>query len=222
MRTKLIDHVLPEYTRKEEAFNSITHIVGGALASVYLIACLVVSILHNNIAGVLTSLLYGAGTITLFTLSSIYHGLHFGFPKKVLQVLDHCTIYPMIACTYMPIIFCKIMPINALAGWILFAIEISLASIATSVTAMHIKQHKTISLICCFILSWAVLIYPKLIVAALGWTGVSLLFLGSICSTIGIILFALSRKRALLHNIFHIFMLVGSFFYFLSIVLYVL
>ena len=92
-RTKLIDRLLPDYTNGEETFNMVSHIVGGGLGVIYLVLCVIVSALHHNIWGVVSSAIYGISVIALFTMSSAYHGVKPCMAKKVLQVLDHCTIY---------------------------------------------------------------------------------------------------------------------------------
>ncbi|MCF0115810.1 MAG: hemolysin III family protein [Erysipelotrichaceae bacterium] len=222
MRTKLVDRVLPIYPRKLEAFNSISHIVGGALAVIYMIMCIIVSVIHNNAVGVLCSIIYGIGNINLYTMSAIYHGMHFGIPKKVFQILDHCSIYGMIACTYMPVIFCKIMPLDPRAGWILFILELAIASIATTLTAIDLKQYKVFSMVCNIVLGWAIILFPKLIVAAVSITGVLLLLVGGLFYTIGAILYAIGKKKPIFHGVFHIFVILGTFIQFLAIILYVL
>ena len=74
-RTKLCDRQLPNYTRGEEIFNSVSHIVGAAFGVIALIACLVVSILHQDTWGIVGSTIYGCSLIVLYTISSVYHGL---------------------------------------------------------------------------------------------------------------------------------------------------
>ena len=83
-RTKLKDRQLPDYTRGEEIFNMVTHIVGGGLAVVILIACVAVAAIHSSISGVLTSIVYGISMIMLYTMSSVYHGLTNVMAKKVM------------------------------------------------------------------------------------------------------------------------------------------
>ena len=96
-RTPLSERTLPDYTRGEERFNMISHIVGGAFGVAALVLTVLVSALHHNPIGVAASAVYGATMILLYTMSSVYHGLTPVHPKKVMQVLDHCTIYFLIA-----------------------------------------------------------------------------------------------------------------------------
>lgn len=108
-RTKLQDRILPTYTKGEEIFNMTSHIVGGALGIVALVLCIVFAAIHHNPYGVIASSIYGVTMIVLYTMSSIYHGLS---PKrkakKVFQVLDHCSIFLLIAGSYTPFALCTL------------------------------------------------------------------------------------------------------------------
>ena len=98
-RTKLCDRILPDYTRGEEIFNMVTHIVGGGFGVIALVLSVLVAALKDNHWGVVSCAIYGATMIILYTMSSVYHGLKAEMPKKVMQVLDHCTISFLIAGT---------------------------------------------------------------------------------------------------------------------------
>ena len=89
-RTSLSERQLPSYTRGEEIFNMVSHIVGGALGIAYLVLCVIMAAVHKSAIGVVSSAIYGASVITLFTMSSVYHGVRPSMAKKVLQVIDHC------------------------------------------------------------------------------------------------------------------------------------
>ncbi len=108
-RTKLDDRELPKYSKGEEIFNMVTHNVGGALGIVALVLCVVFSAKHHNVYGVVSSALFGTSMIILYTMSSIYHGLSPRLKaKKVFQVLDHCSIFLLIAGTYAPFSLCTL------------------------------------------------------------------------------------------------------------------
>lgn len=108
-RIKLEDRVLPTYTKGEEIFNMTSHIVGGALGVVALVLCIIFSALHHNTYGVVSSSIYGATMILLYTMSSIYHGLRPNTKaKKVFQILDHCSIFLLIAGSYTPFTLCTL------------------------------------------------------------------------------------------------------------------
>ena len=97
-RTKLKDRILPIYTKGEEIFNMTSHIVGVLLGIVAIVLCSVFAAIHHNVYGVVSGVIYGVSLVVLYTMSSVYHGLSKNlFAKRVFQVLDHCTIFIMIA-----------------------------------------------------------------------------------------------------------------------------
>ena len=122
-RTPLRDRKLPDYTRGEDIANMVTHIVGGALGVVVLVLGVILAALHHNVWGVVGGSLYGASMIALYSVSSIYHGLKPGMGKKVMQVIDHCTIYFLIAGTYTPILLSSIRPVYPALAWVIFGVE---------------------------------------------------------------------------------------------------
>ena len=112
-RTKLDERVLPTYTKGEEIFNMTSHIVGAVLGIVALVLCIIFSAIHHNPYGVVSSSIYGATMILLYTMSSIYHGLNPNLKaKKVFQVLDHCSIFLLIAGSYTPFALCTLREID--------------------------------------------------------------------------------------------------------------
>ena len=123
-RTKIKDRILPTYTKGEEIFNMISHIVGGILGIVTLVFCIIMSVSHHNTFGVVSSSIYGTTMILLYTMSSVYHGLppQKSTGKKVLQVLDHCTIFLLIAGSYTPIALCAFREYNVVIGWTMFGV----------------------------------------------------------------------------------------------------
>ena len=123
-RTKLRDRVLPDYTRGEERMNTITHIVGGGLAVAALVLCVVFAALRHNVYGIVSSAIYGVSMIALYTVSSVYHGMKPGMGKKVMQVVDHCTIYFLIAGTYTVMALSAIRPVYPKIGWGLFILSL--------------------------------------------------------------------------------------------------
>ena len=101
-RTRLKDRKLPDYTRGEEIFNMVSHIVGGAFGIVALVTCVVKAFLNGDQYQVVSAFIYGFSMIALYTMSSVYHGLKPKMPKKVMQIIDHCTVFILIAGTYTP------------------------------------------------------------------------------------------------------------------------
>lgn len=220
MRTKLIDRKLPNYTKGEEIFNMVSHIVGGAIGIAVLTLCVIVASKNKNVYGIVTSAIYGVSMILLYTMSSIYHGLRDGMAKRVFQVLDHCTIYILIAGTYTPIALSAIRVVNPLAGWLIFGIEWGLTAFAVTLTAIDLKKYGIFSMICYIAMGWAVIFIYKITIEAMTINGFLLLLVGGILYTVGSILYGLGRRKKYMHNIFHVFVILGSVFHFFAIIYY--
>ena len=221
-RIKLADRQLPNYSKGEEIMNMTTHIVGGALGAVALIMCVVKSVINSNGYGLVTSIVYGLSLITLYTMSSVYHGMRPCTAKKVMQVIDHCTIYLLISGSYTVIVLSALRPAYPALGWGLFIFEWLMTALAVTLTAIDLKKYSVFSMICCIGMGWAVIPFWRQTLEVLTMPGFILLLLGGIAYTIGSILYGLGKKRKWMHSVFHIFVVLGSFLQFLSVLLYAL
>ena len=152
-RTKIKDRVLPSYTKGEEIFNMTSHIVGAVLGIVTTVLCIVIAASHHSAYGVVSSSIYGATMIILYTMSSIYHGLspRKSTGKKVLQVLDHCTIFLLIAGSYTPIALCAFREYNTALGWTMFGVVWAVAILGIVLNSIDLEKYKKFSMICYFI-----------------------------------------------------------------------
>ena len=126
----------------------VSHIVGGGLGVIVLVVSVILSAVRQSPWAIFSSVIYGLSFIQLYTISSVYHGLRPGMGKKVLQVIDHCTIYLFIAGTYTPILLCALRPASPLLAWILFGVVWGLAALAIVLTAIDLKQFAVFSMIC--------------------------------------------------------------------------
>ena len=219
-RTKLADRQLPDYTRSEEQMNALTHICGAALGICALVLCLIRSASRGSSWGCASSAVYGGCMIALYAVSSIYHGLRPCLGKKVMQVIDHCTIYFLIAGTYTPIVLCAIRPQFPLLGWGLLALEWGLAIPACVLTAIDLRKYNVFSM-CCYIgMGWAVIPFARQTMTVMTAQGFALLLWGGIAYTIGAVLYGIGSQRRWMHTVFHIFVVLGSFLQFLAVLLY--
>ncbi len=222
-RTKLADRVLPEYTKGEEVFNMVTHIVGGALGIAALVLCIVSSVKHHNGYGLFSGIIYGISMILLYTMSSIYHGLSPKLKaKKVFQIMDHCSIFVLIAGTYTPILLCSIRPIDPFWGWLLFAVVWIVTALGITLNAIDIKRYKTFSMVCYLALGWCIIFKINLLPPSIGYQGIVYLVAGGLAYTIGTIFYGLQKKHRYMHSIWHLWILVGTVLHFLCIILYVI
>lgn len=221
-RTKLSDRILPKYSRGEEIMNMVTHIVGGALGILVLITGLIQSVIHRYAPAITGSIIYGCTMIALYTISSIYHGMLPCTGKKVLQVIDHCTIYFLIAGTYTPILLAGFIPKYPVIGWVLLSAEWGLAFLAATLTAIDLRRYRVFSMLCYILMGWAIIFFIPQTLAVMSAPGFAWLLAGGITYTIGAVLYGIGSKIPWFHSVFHIFVVAGSFLQFLSIILYVL
>lgn len=221
-RTKLRERKLPDYTKGEEVMNMVTHIVGGGLGILALVLCVAKSVMNGSRTGIIASLIYGICMVGLYAMSSIYHGLRPGTAKRVMQVMDHCTIYFLIAGTYTPIVLCAVAPVYPAVGWGLLVFEWALTVLAVTLTAIDLKKYKAFSMVCYIGMGWAVLPFMKQAMVALTTPGFLWLLFGGIAYTIGAVLFAIGSKRRWFHSVFHIFVVLGSLLQFISVLFYAL
>ena len=222
-RTKLVDRILPTYTKGEEIFNMTSHIVGGVLGIVATTLCVIMAALNHNVYGIVSGAIYGATMILLYTISSIYHGLSpKRMSKKVFQVLDHCSIFLLIAGSYTPIALCTIRSVSLLHGWLIFGIIWGAATLGITLNAIDLQTTKKFSLICYLLMGWCIIFKFNLLIQAMHRNGIILMVAGGVAYTIGAVLYGIGKKKKYFHSIFHLFIVLGSVLQFFSILFYVM
>ena len=221
-RVKLKDRVLPTYSKGEEIFNMVSHIVGVVIGITILVLCVVFAAIHHNNYGVVSSCVLGVSIILLYTMSSIYHGLSPKLmAKKVFQIFDHCSIFLLIAGCYTPFCLCTLRENNPVVGWTIFGIIWGLAILGIVFNSIDLKKFKAFSMACYLIMGWCIVFKIDVIYKSLGLTGFVLLLSGGIIYTIGAILYGVGKKKKWMHSIFHLFCLIATVLQCLCILLYV-
>lgn len=211
------------YSKGEEIFNMISHIVGGALGIVALVLCIVFSAIHKNCYAIVSSIIYGTMMIILYTMSSIYHGLNPNIKaKKVFQLLDHCSIFLLIAGSYTPFCLVTFRTYNSVLGWTIFSIIWTMAILGIVLNCIDIKKYETFSMICYLGMGWCIIFTAKLLAKLLGPYGIILLTTGGIAYTVGAILYVIGKRKKYMHSIFHLFIVLGSILHFFCILFYVI
>lgn len=219
-RTKLCNRILPSYTLAEELLNSISHGIGILLGIAAWILCMVKS--YGNIGAFVGSFVYGLSMIILYTASTLYHSLRPGTAKKVFQIIDHCTIYVLIAGTYTPILLTAFVPVSPVIGWGLFGVQWGISILAITLNAVDLKRFRVFSYAAYVVLGWAIVFVAPAALKAVSASGLLYLLLGGISYTVGAIFFAIGKKRRWLHGVFHIFVILGSILQFIAIYEYIL
>lgn len=223
-RTKLKNRKLPDYTKKEEIMNMVTHIIGGAIGIAALVLCIVIASTKKSGYGLAGAIVFGLSMIILYTMSSIYHGLSkkHDTAKKVFQILDHCTIFILIAGTYTPVLLSKIRLHNPTFAWSLFGVIWGVAIIGIILNSIDLKKYNVFSMICYLGMGWCIIFTANNLFNVLGNMAVSLLVIGGVSYTVGAVLYMLGRRRKYFHSVFHVFVTLGSLLHFLCIALYVI
>ena len=223
-RTKLKDRILPDYTRGEEIFNMVSHIVGGGFGIIVLALCLIKSFLNHNAYQITSSFIYGISMITLYTISSIYHGLIPVTAKKVFQVIDHCSVFILIAGTYTPIALCSFRTYNSLLGWGILIFVWIMTVLGVTLNAIDLKKYALFSNICYLAVGWCVIVVINHAIKAIGTDGFWWLLSGGIAYTVGAILYGIAGHSVhrYMHSLFHLFVLLGSILQFICVFFFVL
>ena len=222
-RTKLSDRILPSYTKGEEIFNMVSHIVGGALGIAVVPLCVCMAAAHGNVFGIISGAIYGFTLILLYTMSSIYHGLSpKTTAKKVFQIIDHCSIFLLIAGTYTPITLVTLREYNAALGWSMFGLVWAAAAVGITLNAIDLKSFKRFSMICYLAMGWCIIAAIKPMFIACGVGGLAFLVSGGLLYTIGAALYAIGKKHAYVHSVFHVFVVFGSILHFFCILFYIM
>ena len=222
-RTKLKDRILPTYTKGEEIFNMTSHIVGGALGVVALVLCVVFAAVRGNVYGVVSGAIYGATMIVLYTMSSIYHGLKPNLTaKKVFQIIDHCSIFLLIAGTYTPIALCSLREYSPVLGWTIFGVIWALAALGITLNSIDLKKYSVFSMICYLGMGWCIIVAAKPAWQAAGSFCMNMILAGGILYTIGAVFYGFGRKKKYIHSVFHLFVVAASIVHFLAILIFVM
>ncbi len=201
-----------------EKFNSISHLVGAALALAGLVVLVVLASMQGNTWKIVSFSIYGASLFLLYTLSTLYHSLR-GRAKQVFMKLDHIAIYLLIAGSYTPL---TLVVLRGAWVWTLFGIIWGLAIIGIIVDTLHRQGSRTIQMFIYILMGWLIIIAMYPLIHALPFGGLMLLVLGGMFYTSGIAFYALDEKMKHAHGIWHLFVLAGSISHFLVMLLYIL
>ena len=222
-RTKLADRKLPNYTKGEEIFNMVTHIVGGAFGLVMLVLFIIRGALHHSIASVLCGIVFGLSLIILFTMSAIYHGLSPKLKaKKVMQILDHCSVFLLIAGSYTPVTICALAQASPSLAWVIFGVVWGISILGIVLNSIDVNKYMAFSMVCYLGLGWCIVLSLPFLMLVLPAAATWMLFAGGVAYTLGAILFGLGVKVRYMHSVFHIFVDIGAILHGLMVLLFVL
>ena len=213
---------IPKYSLSEELLSAISHGIGTLLSIAALVLCIVVSAKHHNPYAVVASSIYGSTSIILYTMSTLYHSLKVNNAKRVFRIIDHCTIFLLIAGTFTPYCLVAIRSYSVALGWIMFGLIWGSAIVGITLIAIDMNKFKKFGMILYLVMGWAIIIAFKGIWKTVPKKGILLLALGGIIYTIGAIIYGLGKKYKYMHSVFHFLVLIASIMFFFSIFFYVI
>jgi hemolysin III len=202
-----------------ERFNTLTHMIGAALAIAGVAVLVVFASLKGDPWKIVSFSVYGFSLFTLYLVSTLYHGLR-GNAKRVFFVLDHQAIYLLIAGTYTPF---TLVTLEGALGWSLFGTIWGIAVFGFVLDALPaVRKRKRILPVFIYVLmGWLVVIALNPLLEELPEAGFDWLLRGGLSYTGGIVFYALSNKFVYAHGIWHLFVLAGSVSHFIAILFYV-
>ena len=205
------------YSVKEEIFSAIAHGVGALFGVYALIHMIIVSAKWGDAWAVVASALYGASLIILYTISTLSHALTNRAAKKVFRILDHATIFLLIAGTYTPV---TLITLSGGWGWAIFGFQWGLAALGIVLGSIFLDRFNKISSIIYLPMGWAIIVAAYPMVQKMDPAGLIYMLGGGLFYSAGIALYRMRGPYT--HFLMHLFTLLGSLLQFVSIIEYVL
>ena len=210
---------IPHYTLGEELMNSISHGVGALLGIAALVLCVVRAAPTGDPYRIVSGAIFGFTVLILYLMSCLYHALKVNKAKRVFRVIDHCTIFLLIAGTYTPY---TLVSLRDSVGWWVFGVIWATAIVGIVLNAVSLKKFSRISVALYLIMGWMIIIAYQPMAQAIPRGGMQLLVWGGVAYTLGAILYGIGSRRKYFHSIFHFFCIIGTVLHFFSIYLYVM
>ena len=212
---------LPDYTRREELFNSLTHALGASFGVIALVLNLLATF-GTDPMRIVTSVIYALTIITTYTVSAVYHGMPVGDRKRLWRVIDHCAVYLLIVGTYTPIVLVGVRALSPLWGWLIFGIECAVAAFAVVLNLLDLKKYSVISMICYIFLGWCIVLNLPLGIEALTPRGFGFVLAGGIVYTVGAVLYGVGKRHRYIHTAFHLFTVAAAVLQYIAVYRFIL
>jgi len=206
------------YSPIEEKINIISHAIGFILSIVALVLMVTYASLHGDVWHIVSFSIFGTSLMILYAASTLYHSAKKSKLRSRLKVIDHASIYVLIAGTYTPF---TLVTLNGVVGWVIFGISWGLALTGIILKLFFTGKYNLLSTIMYVLMGWVIVFAIKPLINNLPKEGLLWLLAGGIAYTIGAIIYSI-KKIKFNHAIFHMFVLIGSFCHFISVFFYVL
>jgi hemolysin III len=201
----------------EEIANSIIHGIGALLSIAGLVLMVVFSAIHGTAIHVVAVSIFGASLILLYSASTIYHAITNPRAKRVLQIIDHSSIFILIAGTYTPF---TLVSIGGAQGWAIFGVVWGMAVLGVVFKAFFTGRYEFIAVTMYLIMGWLIVIAIKPLWNALDFWGIVWLIAGGLSYSVGVIFYVWDRFP-FAHSVWHLFVLAGSICHFFAVLFHV-
>ncbi len=205
------------YSLGEEIFNSVSHGVGAITAIMGGSVLVTIATYESDAIGVLSAVVFGIGMILLYTMSTLYHAIPFPRAKYVFRILDHSSIFILIAATYTP--FLLVLLRGNTRASIVFCALWGLVAAGIVLKVLALKRFEKLGLVLYICMGWAVVLLLSDIIEALSLGGFWLLLAGGLCYTVGIVFYSIRVKY--MHSIWHLFVFAGTILHYLCVAIFV-
>jgi hemolysin III len=202
----------------EEIASSITHGIGAALSVAGLVFLVILATMCGDVWRIASFSIYGGTLIILYLASTLYHSFRNQKVKKIFRVIDHSSIFLLIAGTYTPFL---LVSLRGVLGWYLFGIIWALAGMGIVFKTLFIGRYGRISVFIYVMMGWLCVVAIRQMLANIPSGGIIGLTVGGVLYTAGIVFYAWPKLKYS-HAIWHLFVLGGSICHYFSIFLYVL
>jgi len=206
------------YSQDEEIFNAVTHGVGAALSVLGLILMVVKSAAFGSALYVASTAVFGISMVLLYTLSTLYHSIKQERAKQVFKILDHSSIFLLIAGTYTPF---TLLVLRGAWGWSIFGVVWGLAVTGIIIESIFINKLKFLTLILYLSMGWVVIVALKPLIRSMPKVALYWLIAGGLSYTFGVIFYVM-KKIKYTHGIWHLFVLGGTVCHFFAVYYYVI
>lgn len=206
------------YSPSEEKINILSHAAGIVMSVAALVLMLIRAASYGNTWHVVGAGIFGASLVALYTSSTLYHSSKSPRLRSRLRVIDHATIYVLIAGSYTPF---TLITLNGAVGWTLFAVTWAMAFTGIILKLFFTGRFSLLSTLMYVFMGWLILFAVKPLVDNFPLTGIYWLVAGGLSYTLGALIYSV-KNIPLNHAIFHLFVLLGSFCHIIAVYNYVL
>lgn len=202
------------YTLGEEIFNSVSHGIGALLSIAGTVLVIVFAAINRGAMEVVAGSIFGASLIILYTMSTLYHAITNPTAKLVFQILDHNTIFLLIAGTYTPYTLCCIKPMWL--GWTIFGCIWGAAVLGIVFSSINLEKFRKISTLCYILMGWGIIFAIKPLKEGIPLPSLVMLIVGGVLYSLGCIFYAI-KKIKYFHSVWHLFVVGGSILHWFSV-----